>query len=303
MVLDSLLPVFALILLGHLLKRWGLTGDLFLATSDRLVYFIFFPALLFWKIGAAAPRGGAGGRFYLAVLLALGVVYALSLLYIRWRVGAFQAGTFSQACYRFNTYIGMAIVINAFGAEGARTFGVLIAVLIPVINLLAVSTLVWYGDAAVAPRRRLGLTLRALAANPLILACLAGLLYSRTVGAFPVFVDNLLGLAASVTLPLALLSIGGALSLAHVRGCLPQALAAAGFKLVLLPLVGWGLLQWLEIGGLPRQVAMVFFALPTSTAIYVLSSQLRSDTRLASAAVVVSTAGSLASLSVVLTVF
>ena len=46
---------------------------------------------------------------------------------------------------------------------------------------------------------------------------------------------------------------------------------------------------------------MVFFALPTSTAIYVLSSQLRSDTRLASAAIVVSTAGSLASLSVVLT--
>jgi tRNA pseudouridine38-40 synthase len=45
MVLDSLLPVFALILLGLLLKRRRLTNDAFLVTSDRLVYYIFFPAL------------------------------------------------------------------------------------------------------------------------------------------------------------------------------------------------------------------------------------------------------------------
>lgn len=300
MVLDSLLPVFALILLGFLLKRRRITNDAFLATSDRLVYYIFFPALLFWKIGGAQPRDGADAHFYLAVLLALAVVYGLSLLYIRWRVGPYQAGSFSQACYRFNTYIGMAIVINAHGADGARTFGILIGVLIPVINVLAVSTLIWYADPGVAMGRRLGVTLRALVSNPLILACLAGLLYSRSLGAFPVFLDHLLGLAASLTLPLALLSIGGALSLSHVRGHLPQALAAAAFKLVLLPAVGYGLLRAFGVAGLPLQVAMIFFALPTSTAIYVLSSQLKSDTLLASAAVVVSTAGSLASLSVVL---
>jgi predicted permease len=45
---------------------------------------------------------------------------------------------------------------------------------------------------------------------------------------------------------------------------------------------------------------MVFFALPTSTALYVLSSQLNSDTELASAAIALSTLLSIFSLSAAL---
>ena len=55
MILNNLFPVFALIGLGSLLKHLHLTGEAFLKASDRLVYFIFFPVLLFWKIGAS-PR-------------------------------------------------------------------------------------------------------------------------------------------------------------------------------------------------------------------------------------------------------
>jgi predicted permease len=48
---------------------------------------------------------------------------------------------------------------------------------------------------------------------------------------------------------------------------------------------------------------MVFFVLPASTAIYVLSGQLKSDTRLASAAIVLSTVLSAIPLSMVLASF
>ncbi len=48
MVLNSLFPVFAVNFLGTLLKRTQLTNSAFFAVSDRLVYYIFFPALLFW---------------------------------------------------------------------------------------------------------------------------------------------------------------------------------------------------------------------------------------------------------------
>jgi predicted permease len=51
------------------------------------------------------------------------------------------------------------------------------------------------------------------------------------------------------------------------------------------------------------QTGMIFFALPTSTALYVLSSQLGSDTRLAAASIVLSTILSFVSLTVVLLVF
>jgi predicted permease len=303
MVLNSLLPVFALIAMGMAFKRWRLTTTDFLKTADRLVYFIFFPALLFWKIGGAPAVSDVNWLFYLTAALAVLVIYLASLAYIGWRIPDFQAGTFSQSCYRFNTYIGMAIIINALGQEGVRQFGLLIGFLIPLINVLAVSTLTWYAGGRTAGMARIRQALRAMLANPLIIACLTGLVYSRMVGGFPVFIDNTLGLMAAITLPLALLSIGGALTLAGILDYWGPSLIGTLFKLVLLPLTGWALFRWMDITGLELTVGMIFFALPTSPSIYVLSSQLKSDTRLASAAIVASTALSFLSLTIVLTVF
>ena len=53
-ILNSLFPVLFLIVLGICLKRLGLTGSEFLQQSDRLVYNIFFPVMLFYKIGGAS---------------------------------------------------------------------------------------------------------------------------------------------------------------------------------------------------------------------------------------------------------
>ena len=55
-ILNNLVPVFALMGLGHLLGRTGFIGDVFFKASDRLVYYIFFPVMLFWKIGGAGPE-------------------------------------------------------------------------------------------------------------------------------------------------------------------------------------------------------------------------------------------------------
>jgi predicted permease len=301
MVLDNLLPVFALIAAGSFLKRRRFTTEAFLDVSDRLVYFIFFPAMLFWKIGSAPIDLFAERGLYLAVVLAVATVFGLSTAFIVLaRVPAYQAGSFSQSCYRFNTYIGVAVMMSAFGEEGVRRFGILIGIVIPVINVLAVSTLTWFGGGRASAGRRIAQTLRAVATNPLILGCVGGMAYALLVNRFPAFVDNTLKLASYVTLPLALLSIGGALTLRGLRAHLTLSLVAALFKLAALPLIGYFFLNAFGVAGLPFRIAMVFFALPTSTALYVLSSQLNSDTELASAAIALSTILSFASMTAVL---
>jgi predicted permease len=77
--------------------------------------------------------------------------------------------------------------MNALGEAGVSRFGILIGFLIPIINVLAVSTLIWYSGQTIDSRERLRITLRALVSNPLIIGCLAGMAYSRIVGEFPVF--------------------------------------------------------------------------------------------------------------------
>ena len=301
MVLDNLFPVFALLLIGHLLKRFGITHDAFLKTADKLIYYIFFPVLLFWKIGGAASDLIGDPGLYKAAICAVVSVYILSSLYIKlFKVPAYQAGSFSQSCYRFNTYIGMAVMLNALGEEGARQFSILIGLIIPIINILAVSTLSWYSEKKVSFPQRVVLTAKALISNPLIIACIAGLAYWKFMGGFPVFIDNTFRLASFVTLPLALFSIGGALTLGTMKNYFKLSLVASLFKLVILPLSGYLFLNAFDATGISFRVGMLYFTLPTSPALYILSSQLSSDTQLASAAIALSTLLSIISLSVAL---
>ena len=301
MILNNLFPVFALLVLGSLLKHYSLTTDAFLKTSDRLIYFIFFPVMLFWKIGGASSVSGTDWELCKAALCSVLTIYVLSSMYITlFNVSDYQAGTFSQSCYRFNTYIGMAIIINALGEEGIRHFGILIGVVIPVINVLAVSTLIWFSGKRFTLWERACLTGKALISNPLILACVAGILYSRFVNVFPPFLENFFRLTASAALPLALLSIGGALTFTNLKDYIRLSLVGSIFKLLVFPVTGYFFLRAFHVTDIPFKVGMIFFTLPASTAIYVLSSQLNSDTELASASIVLSTMLSFFALSAAL---
>lgn len=300
-VLNSLFPIFVLLLLGWYLKKWGLTDAVFLRTSDRLIYYFFFPVMLFWKIGGASFAQGIDWNFCFAALATILAMFVLSTLVIYlFRVSAFKAGSFSQSCYRFNTYIGVAVIINSLGAEGMKYFGILIAFAIPIINVFAVSLLIWFSGREVKLKKRVLIAGKAMVSNPLILGCLAGMCYSSLVGRFPVFVNNSLSLISMVSLPLALISIGGSLTFNGVKGNIGLSVLASTLKLIVLPATGWLFFSLFGVSGIPLKVGLIFLSLPASTAIYVLSSQMNSDTELASASIVLSTLLSFFALSFIL---
>ena len=300
-VLNSLFPIFTLLLLGFVLKRQGITDAVFLKTADRLIYYIFFPIMLFWKIGGASLAGGIDWSFCIATLCTFLTMFVLSSLVIRLvTISDFKAGSFSQGCYRFNTYIGVAVILNSLGEEGIQYFGVVIGFVIPLINVFAVSTLIWFSGQEMVLQKRLRFAGGALVSNPLILGCIAGILYARLIGSFPVFIDNSLSLVSMVALPLALISVGGSLTFAGVKENLGIAFLASFLKIAVLPLIGLLYFFLFDVTGVPFKVGLLFFSLPASTAIYVLSSQLNSDTELASSVILISTLLSFISLSVAL---
>ena len=301
MVLNSLFPVFALILSGSLLKRYGMINDVFVQTADKLTFYIFFPMLLFWKIGNSSTALFSNSGLYIAVICSVLIVYGLSTaVIVLFKIADYQAGSFSQSCYWFNAYIGAAIVLSALGEEGIQHFGILIGMIIPIINVLCVSTLIGFSGEKTLLINRLGQILKGLISNPLILACLSGILYANLAQGFPPFIDSTLELCSVVVLPLALLSIGAALSPAGIRDHFKLSLVASIFKLLVLPVVGYLLLTAFGATGIAFKVGLIYFTLPASPALYILSSQLNSDTRLASAAIALSTILSFFSLSVAL---
>ena len=278
-----------------------MTNDVFLQTADKLTYYIFFPLLLFWKIGGASTALFSNSGLYKAVICSVLMVYVLSTVFIiLFKVSDFKVGSFSQSCYRFNSYIGVAIVLGALGEEGIQHFGILIGMIIPIINVLCVSTLIWFSGTKTQFGHRMGQIVKGLVTNPLILACISGILYANLADGFPPFIDSTLQLCSFVALPLAMLSVGAALSLGSIKNHFKLSIVASIFKLLVLPAIGFLMLTTFDVAGVAHKVGLIYFALPTSPALYILSSQLNSDTELASAAIALSTILSFFSLSIAL---
>ncbi len=304
LILNNLLPIFAIISLGVILKRFEWINESFISSSDRLIYYIFFPGLLLWKIGKPTEGLGIESGLILGVLGSVFAIFLISLVFSRlFDLTDYEVGSFSQGCYRFSSYIGMALTFSALGEDGGRTFGILIGFVIPFINVLAVTSMTYYSARISSDRSGIRLIMKAMISNPLILACIAGILYSRLSVGFPVFVENTFALMSSVTLPLALVSIGGTLTFAGYRKYLRKGLLSASLKLLVLPVIGYVTMSALGVSESAMKVAMIYFALPTSPQNYILSSQLNSDVELATSSILVSTILSIMSLSAVLIIF
>ena len=300
-VINSILPVFMVIIAGKFLYFVKLTGDDFLQGADRLTYYFFFPVMLFWKTSSGDQVSGEDLLFSVVCITVVFLVFVLGLSLIRvFRIRRFQAGSFLQSCFRFNTYVGMALVITALSDECVRIFSILIGFVIPFINVISVVSLIGFSSRRVSFAEQVRITLKSLFTNPLIIACFSGMAVSGFVDGFPDFMENTFRLVSYAALPVALVSIGGGFHFQGIRTHVRSALTASTVKLIVLPATGFVFLKIFGFSTSYVQTGMVFFSLPCATSSYILSSQLNSDTALASAAIVLSTLLSFFTMSVVI---
>ncbi|AYC31006.1 AEC family transporter [Pseudomonas cavernae] len=283
-LLTALWPLFALIVGGYALRRLDFPGEAFWPAAERLNYFILFPALLFSSLASAPLANPALPRLALAVLLGLGLAWLALLLCRRlrgWPAGRF--GAFTQGVLRFNTYLGLAAIGSLFGSAGLSLAALMLALLVPAVNLLSVWAL--SADQGVSARALFLPVLK----NPLILACLAGLLVNLA-GLGPAGgVDRLLGLLAAASLPLGLLCVGAALRPQELAGEWPALLGNCAVRLLGMPLLAWGVARLLQLPAMESGLLVLFFALPTAPTAYVLTRQLGGDSHLMAALITLQT--------------
>lgn len=286
------LPVFLVIGLGHLLRRLQLFDASFVQQTNRLVYVIFLPLLLFYKIGKADFASYFNGQLVLASSLAIVLGFCLTYGYsgLR-RYPAEQRGSFCQGAFRGNlAYVGLAICLNAYGEDGLTRAGILMGFLVPVLNLFAILALL-------LPQHRHSTNkgpnwLSQVLLNPLIIASFIGLIWSYWSLPIPEIIDRALSITSGLTLPLALLAIGGSFSLQRLKGDLQVASLASAFKLILLPFIAALLLTLLGVKGTDFGIGVLLAATPAATATYIMADQMNADAELAGSIVMLSTLAS-----------
>lgn len=275
-------------MIGLVLARRFDFGRDFWAGLEKLVYYLLFPALLFRSLALARIDFGSAG---VLVAIAIGFTLAgfgLSLLAgPLFRLDRKLLATGSQCGYRFNTYVGLAIAGSLFGTQGVALAALLLGVMIPVANVLAVGMLAAHG--------RHGF-LRELATHPLVVSSLAGLAWNALGLGLPGFADQTLNLLGQTSLPAGLLSVGAAMRIERGQG--PAAAHAwwLAVKLAAVPAIAWLAAGALAIAGMEAKVLILCAALPTASNAYILAVRMTGDGRAVAAQITLGTVVSMATL-------
>ncbi|SFU93201.1 AEC family transporter [Halomonas korlensis] len=280
-VASALGPLFLLILLGALLGWARQPGGDFWPSMERLIYFLLFPAMLVATLASADVSQVPVARLALALLGTL-TLFAGLLWGLRRYLGL-EAAAFTsvfQGALRFNTYVGVAGAAALHGHAGATVAAVAVALMVPVINVLCVTSFIAAGTLGSSSLAR---SFAALSRNPLILACLIGIGLNLSGIGLPGWSGEAVALLGRAALPLGLVAVGVALRPAALMRLDRGVWAANLVKLVLVPATVLVLALLLDLDPVSRDVALLFAALPTATSAYILARQLGGDAELMAA--------------------
>lgn len=297
----TIAPIFLLIVLGNILRRIGIPSVDFWNINDKLVYWVLFPVLLFKTTSTLTLSGAVIGNYAIVILGGFFAAVLYSLIAIKvFRISAPSGTSVLQGAARHNTFIALAVAERLFGADGLALAAMVTAVLIPVTNIVVVTSMV--GMLPKTPGRSLpAAILRDLTRNPLLVSIVIGMsLNLLGVGEIPVL-HQTAGILGAAALPIMLLCIGANLHFSEMRaGLLSTYLSMAG-KFIVFPAVVFGLVLMVGLEGNMAMIPLIFACVPTAASSFTLARQMGGDAPLAASIVTVQTLVSFVSLPIAIT--
>ncbi|MCU0857308.1 MAG: AEC family transporter [Pontiellaceae bacterium] len=304
-VINSLLPVFLIILLGKLLCRTGFFSDSLARSLNRLTYWVALPAMLLDKVTNATFNSEDVALISLLLILStIGSLLTAYLAAFLLRLPSRSMGAFVQGAARpNNAFIGLPVILYSITGLTPDLEALATVALAPAIvfyNLTSVAVLLAHSERKKQTfRQTAGLFFKQLFTNPLLISCALGLLLNFFRIGFPGAIQRSLTTLGNTALALALLSIGSSLSFKGIGTGLLHSITASGIKVFIQPLIGLGLAQLCNLPPFERQILLIYLACPTAVASYVLADIFDSDRDLAAHIIVVSTLLSALSLSII----
>jgi predicted permease len=211
------------------------------------------------------------------------------------------AASFSglSASYSNTGYMGIPLCVLALGQDGLAP--AIIATFIVFVMFALATVLIEIGLLSHKKSHEIiWSVLKSLCTNPLLIAPVAGLLWSSTDLALYEPLAQVIGFLAAAATPCALVSIG--LFLMQKESAGPrQAWGISFAKLIIQPLIAWVIAgPILDLPALWVSAVVILAALPTGTGPFMLAQYYNADGRMISRIVLLTTMGSLLTLSLFL---
>jgi len=300
-VFNVVFPVFALILVGYLCGRTGKLGESASVELNRFVVWLALPAQLFNFASSSSWQTLWRPGFIAAFLLSCLVVFilALAMSWIRSRDLAAASFAGLSASYSNTGYMGIPLCVLALGQDGFAP--AIISTFIVFVMFAIATVFIELGILSHKnPHEIFWSVLKSLCTNPLLIAPVVGLLWSATDLVLYEPLAQVIAFLAAAATPCALVSIGLFL-MQKEKSASAQAWGISFAKLIIQPLLAWLLAG--PIFGLPAlwvNAVVILAALPTGTGPFMLAQYYNADGRIISRVVLVTTLGSLLTLSLFL---
>jgi len=294
-VADLVLPVFAIIITGWLA---GWLGYVSRSLSDGLVHFAYnvaMPSLLFVTIAQEPARSLLEWRFLLA--FGGGSILCFTLVFFAVRVGlgrnTASSTMYGMAAAMTNTgFVALPILHSVYGQPAVLPAAVATVFVAAVMFPTAVILLDSGGR---DPHRRTAV-MKQIMLNPMVLSTAIGLAWAITGVPIPAPLAAYMNIFAGALTPCALFAIGLGLSVEGIASNFMVSVVLAAVKLVIMPLIVYGLCVASDLNPLYTIAAVVCAAVPTAKTTYILASEYKVEESLVAATVSITTLLSVATL-------
>ena len=288
---NAVLPMCLVMALGYGTRRLGWLRREEISTINKIAFRIFLPCLLYYNIYCSDLSGSfdpllmtyAVGGVLLTFGLALG--YALLTEKLPER-----RGVLIQGMFRSNYVImGIPVATALLGADQLGTVSILIAVIVPLFNMLAVVVLEVFRGQKPKPLHILG----QIAKNPLVIGSVLGILTLVAGIRLPHILEQTIQSVSAIASPLQLFLLGAFFQFSGLKTYRRELVTVAIAKLIVSPGLFLGLGALLGFRGVAFVSLIGIFASPTAVNSFTMAQQMGGDAELAGDIVVTTSAASI----------
>ncbi len=284
--LNAVVPLFLMMAVGYVIRLTGLMNDISARQVNRCIFKVFLPLMLFINIYDAGD--GATLRSDLLFFAVAGVLieFLVSLvLVLLTEQDNSRRGVMLQGMFRSNFVLfGIPIAMSLFGDSAAGTASLLIAIVIPMFNALAVLALEMFNG----QRPNLWGVLFGIATNPLIIASLLGIAFNHFGWYLPGLLHDTMSTLGGISTPLAFVVLGASMNFSETGRCMRPLLITLLMKLIIYPAAFVGAAILMGFRGANLAVLLTVFGSPIAVSSFTMAQQMGGDDQLAGQLVIFS---------------
>ena len=288
---NAVLPMCLVMALGYGTRRLGWLRREEISTINKIAFRIFLPCLLYYNIYCSDLSGSLDPLLMTyavgGVLLTFGLALGYTLLTEKLPE---RRGVLIQGMFRSNYVImGIPVATALLGADQLGTVSILIAVIVPLFNMLAVVVLEVFRGQKPKPLHILG----QIAKNPLVIGSVLGILTLVAGIRLPHILEQTIQSVSAIASPLQLFLLGAFFQFSGLKTYRRELVTVSIAKLIVSPGLFLGLGALLGFRGVAFVSLIGIFASPTAVNSFTMAQQMGGDAELAGDIVVTTSAASI----------